>query len=350
MAHKPSIKILKQSAETYGCTNMAGGSIQAAINSLHDFFVETFGEEELARCPECGNDGPEKDKSGNLLTNCPYCNARFVEAPAEDKAEDKAAPPKKGRVAKKKGAEKEPKEEYIATPEQKEELASHVEKISELRQNVAQNTYDIGTELNQINDKGLWRGLGHDSFFAYCKAELDFSRASAYKYMLVSREFDRETFLVVGVKKGELIAGAPERHQKTLLKSAKKGKSFTELRSQLDKLEGRSRGGAGGGKPGERITLLGRVKKGEDVTIQWLSSSSHEPITRKDIKGKYGILPLTDEVEVVLVPSDNELGLVAHFRKIGEESGGEEASSGEGDDSGATDNTDDTGAEGGGEE
>jgi uncharacterized Zn finger protein (UPF0148 family) len=319
--NKPSIKILKESAETFGCENLASGSIKAAVDSLHDFFVEEYGEDELAKCPVCTNMSPEKDKDGEIIPSCPYCGATFSDAPAVDEPKpSKATKKPKGRVAKKRGTEEE-KEEYIATPEQKEELAEHVSRISELRQNVAQNTYDLGGELNQINDKGLWRGLGYGSFFEYCKAELDFSRASAYKYMLVSREFDRDTFLVVGVKKGELIAGAPERHQKKLLNAAKKGKTFSELRAQLDKLDGRSRGGSGvAGKGSERVTLLGKVKKGEDIEIQWLSSKSHKPITRKDVKGKYAILPLTDEVEAVLVPADNELGMVAQFRKAGEES------------------------------
>ena len=145
--------------------------------------------------------------------------------------------------------------------------------------------------------------------------------------MLVAREFDRDTFLAIGVKKGELVASAPERHQRKLLNSAKKGKSFSELRTQLDKLEGRSRGDTkptdkdkGASPANERVTLLGHVKKGEDIEVPWLSSQSHEPIIRSDTKGKYAIIQLTDEVELVLIPTDNDLGMVANFRKIGEQS------------------------------
>lgn len=316
MANQPSIKILKESAKRFGCDNLAGGSIKSACDSLYEFFVESFGEEELAKCPICKYDSPEKDQNGNLLANCPYCASKFLDTPAVE-----TKPEKTTKVAKKRSAEKEPEPEYIATPEQKEELQEHLDRINELRSNVAQNTFDLGVELNTINDKGLWRGLGYDSFFAYTQAELDFSRASAYKYMLVAREFDKETFLVVGVKKGELIAAAPDRHKNKLLKSAKEGKSFTELRAKLDKLEGKSRGsGAGSKGPSERVTLLGHVKKGENVEIQWLSSQTHKPIVRKDVKSKYAIIALTDEVELVIIPSDNELGLVATFRKIGEAS------------------------------
>lgn len=327
MAGKPSIKTLKASAKTFDC-EIVGGSIKAAVDSLHDFFVETYGEDELVRCPVCNNDGPENGPDGEPLANCPYCNAQFTdapaaEAPAKDKPKTKKA--KKGtKVAKKKGAAKEPKEEYIATPEQKEELASVVTEIDELRANMNLHAYDIGVKLADINDRGLWKGLGYDSFFAYCKQELDFSRASAYKYMLCSREFDRDTFQALGVKKGELIASAPDRHRKKLLTAAKKGESFSHLRAKLDKMEGKTSASAAGanGKgaaTASKITLMGRVKEGGDVEVAWLSAKSHSPVTRKDVKNKYAVLSLTDEVEVVLVPADNELGLVANFRKVGEE-------------------------------
>jgi len=337
MAGKPNIATLKKSAKAFGHDNMAGGSIKAATDSLYEFFVETFGEDALVRCPVCNNDGPENDQDGNEVTNCPYCNAQFTDAPAEEAPAKKPAAKKstakgaKGngkakkttKVAKKKGAEKE---ELVATDEQKEELASVEVEINDLRANMNMYAYDIGVKLADINDRGLWKGMGYDSFFAYCKDRLDFSRSGAYKYMLCAREFDRETFQLLGVKKGELIASAPDRHRKKLLSAAKKGTSFTGLRAKLDKLEGKgssagasTSGSSGSGEaPAPKLTLMGRVQEG-DVEVQWLSAKSHEPIARKDIKGKYAILALTDEVEVVLVPSDNELGMIANFRKVGEE-------------------------------
>lgn len=318
MANAPSLKILKESASRFGATNIAGGSIKAACDSLHEFFVGEFGEANLANCPVCKLDGPEKDKEGNLLTNCPYCGAKFVDAPAVEAPKGKTDGAAVPKIAKKKGADKEIEPAYVATEEQKEELSAHVEKINELRTGVAQNSFDIGVELNQINDKGLWKGLGYGSFFEYTTAELDFSRASVYKYMLTSREFDRETFLQIGVKKAELIAAAPEKHQKVLTKSALKGKSFTELRDQLDKLEGRTPRTSGAGKGSDRVTLLGHVKKGENIEVAWLSGASHEPVTTKGVKNRYAKIKLTDEVELVLIPNENDLGMIATFRKIGE--------------------------------
>lgn len=327
---KPNIKTLKQSAELFGC-ELSGGSIKAAIKSLNDYFASNYDENDLSACPACDNAAPDNGPDDKPLTSCPFCGAMFAPVPGEEvpvpkpKAKrNKPNTPKKPKIAKKKKAP-EPVE-HIATPEQKEELQEHVERIEELRSDVARNTYDIGVELNQINDKALWRGLGHDSFFAYCKADLDFSRASAYKYMLVAREFDREEFGLIGVKKGELIASAPERHKKKLKTAAvKKGKSFTELRSQLDKLEGKQRGAKTSGtekdkeKPtNEKMSLLGRVKKGEDLELPWIDSSTHEPIEHKDIAGRYVVVALTDEVELVIVPSEDELGVVVNFRKVGE--------------------------------
>lgn len=325
MSNKPNVKTLKASAKHFNHENMVGGSIKAATDSLHEFFIETFGEDYLVRCPACENDGPENDQDGNLVASCPFCGTKFTDAePVEaPTGKSKAKVKKTTKVAKKKGAApKEPKEEYIATPEQKQELANVVDEISDLRQNLNMFAYDIGVKLADINDRGLWKGIGYDSFFAYCKQELDFSRATAYKYMLCSREFDRDTFQELGVKKGELIASAPDRHRNKLLAAAKKGTSFSHLRAKLDKLEGKISANAaksnGKGETG-KITLLGRVKEG-DVEIPWLSIKSNTPISRKDIKGKYSIIKLTDEVEVVIVPANNELGLIANFRKVGESS------------------------------
>ena len=329
MANKPNIKTLKESAQAFGHDNMASGSIKAASDSLYDFFIEKFGEDDLVRCPVCNNDGPEKFEDGTDVTSCPFCGATFTDAPPAEAPAGKPATKKAktAKVAKKKGAKTE-KEEYIATPEQREELSNVVEEISELRQNMNMYAYDIGVKLADINDRGLWKGLGYDSFFAYCKVELDFSRASAYKYMLCSRQFDRDVFQQLGVKKGELIASAPERHRNKLLAAAKKGSSFSALRTKLDKLEGKSGSASkkSNGKDTEppKMTLLGRVKEG-DVEIPWLSSKNHEPIARKDIKNRYAILPLTDEIEVVLVPTNNQLGVVANFRKVGQESTTEES-------------------------
>ena len=317
---KPSIKILKDSAEKWE-VELSGGSIKNAISSLQEFFVDSYGEDELAKCPVCGNMGPETDKDGALVEACPFCGQRFSgeaeEQPAPKKAatkEDETTP----RVAKKKRGRPpknaEPEEVYIATPEQKKELLATVARINELRQSMAENAWEIGQSLVEINDKSLWRGIGYDSFFAYCAAELDFSRAMAYKYMLCSRSFERDEFQLLGVKKGELIASAPDRHKPLLLKKAKKNASFSELRSQLNKLEGKTSGTRG---PKGGMTLLGRVKEG-NVDVPWLSARSHSAITRAGIKGRYALIQLTEEIEVVLVPTENELGMVATFRKIGE--------------------------------
>lgn len=322
--NQPSIKILKESAARFGFENMAGGSVKAAFDSLQTFFDENFGGRyALAKCPKCNLYSPEKDKAGNEITSCPGCGAKFTaDAPVEEPKGGKGGDGTVPKIAKKKGADKEPKEEYIATAEQKAELSEHVSKIEELRGNVAANTHDLGVELNVINDKALWRGLGYSSFYEYAAKELEFSRASAYKYMMIAREFNKEDFLTIGVKKGELIASAPERHQKKLKAAAMKGKSFTELKGQLNKLEGRT--GGGSGKASERVTLLGHVKKNENLEMPWLSGTSHEPVTSKGVKNRYMKIKLTDEVELVLIPNETDLGVIASFRKIGEETKPEE--------------------------
>jgi uncharacterized Zn finger protein (UPF0148 family) len=313
---KASMEVLKASAEQWD-VELTGGSVKAAAKTLHDFFVGEFGEDALAQCPVCGHSGPEVDGEGALVETCPYCGQKFV-GEAEEKKTKKVKGEKKAKkvkVAKKRGV-KEPEAEYIATVEQKQELESRVTRINLLRQSMAENAWEIGQELVVINDQSLWRGLGFESFFSYCQAELDFSRAMAYKYMLCSREFEKEEFQSLGVKKGELIASAPERHKPTLMKKAKKGASFTELRGNLNKLEGKSSPGPKKGAAGG-MTLLGRVKEG-DIHLSWLSLKTGKPITKPGVRTRFTRIQITDEIELVLVPTENELGMTANFRKIEE--------------------------------
>lgn len=322
--NQPNIENLVKSADTFN-VELPKGSVQAAVDALHAHFAEVYGEDTLAACQMCGNDSPEYTEAGKSIDECPFCGTLF-DGPANEeivvmekpktKKKKVAKKPKATSVPRKKTGKKEakPAAEETAierTPDMDKKLESHVATINKLRSNIAVNAYDIGIELNEIRDNSLWEGMGYKSFFVFCAQELDFSRSGAYKYMVCAREFDRETFLTVGVKKGELIASAPDQHKKKLMTAAEKGASHTDLKAKLNKYEGKTSAPKGA----DKLTLLGRVNEG-DVEVAWLSSKTHEAITRRNSTNRYGRLKLTDEVEVTIIENDDGLGLTVSFRRI----------------------------------
>jgi hypothetical protein len=320
MANKPNMKTMKASAETFNF-DLPKGSIKNAKEALYDHFVETFGEENLVECQVCKTDGPEYDEKGSLIPSCPYCGTLFDAGEAEDPP---PPPPKKDTKGKKKDAKgkktpakkrgrpkKEPEEIAPLTPEQEEELTERIDRIKDLRTSLAKNAWEIGGELNAINESNAWKTFGCKSFMEFCQTKLDISRSGAYKYMLAAREFSQEEFLKVGVKKAELIAGAPEKYRDKLLKKAtEEGASHPELKNTLDKWEGKATGGSD-----KTLTLNSRIREG-DIEIPWLSTNSHKPVKRRDTKNKYARIQVSQEVEFVIAEADNGLGLVGNFRKI----------------------------------
>lgn len=321
MANKPNMKTLKKSADTFG-VELPKGSIAVAAEALKEHFVETFGEENLVECQVCKTDGPEYDGEGNMVPSCPFCGTLFDDNEAEEAPPPPPPKEKKSRgkkkdakgkatPAKKRGRpKKEPEEIVPLTAEQEEELNERIDRIKDLRVSLAKNAWEIGGELNAINESNSWKSLGCKSFFEFCTTKLDISRSGAYKYMLAAREFSEEEFLKVGVKKAELIAGAPEKYRGKLMQKAEDGASHPELKNQLDKWEGK--GGTGGGKT---FTITSRIKEG-DINVPWLSSNNHKPVKRKDVKNKYARVQVSEEVEIVMAEAENGLGMIINFRKI----------------------------------
>jgi chemotaxis protein histidine kinase CheA len=322
--HNPNIKTLKISAKFFG-TELPKGNVPTASKALREFFIDEFGEENLVSCQICGNEAPERDKDDKLLNSCPYCGVGFMDKPAEEvkpKKEIKPATKKGAKKSTKKITKKTTKKKAVKTTkeesteievskEQMDKLAVHVEKIKNLRASFAETAWDIGQELIKIHDNALWKGMGYKSFFAFVQGELDISRSGAYKYMTCARTFKREIFQKIGLKKGDLISSAPEEHRRKLINAAKKGFSHTQLKDRLDRLEGKSKAQV---KKTTGLTLLGRIKEG-DIVVQWLNQETHEQANETD-ELRYALMQITEEIELVLIPTEDGSGLICNFRRV----------------------------------
>jgi len=309
-----NIKTLKSTFAMLGLLDKLpkGGDVAAVSNTLRAFFVKKYGEDALVGCNICNNDGPEFDEDGVLIPACPYCGVLFAPTAAETIAVHVPHAEGGPKIAKKGGAKSG--EIVPLTPDQQKALNERIEKVKALRTNIAADSYDMGVELNQINDEGLWKAMGVSSFFEFCQKHLDVSRSLAYKYMLCAREYSKEIFLGLGVKKAELIASAPEEFRAPLMDAAtKEGKSHTELQSALRKLKG-VESGNGAAQP-KGLTLNGRIKEGE-LVFDKLGAKSHKKISKRDIKSWYARIQLTEEVELFLTESEDGLSLQAVFKKI----------------------------------
>lgn len=86
--------------------------------------------------------------------------------------------------------------------------------IREKRADVAGNLLDIGEALKVLQSDGVAGALGHASFEALCRAELDMSVVSARRLIAITHHFRRESALTLGPDRAraliELADATPE--------------------------------------------------------------------------------------------------------------------------------------------
>lgn len=315
---KLSIAALKTAFANNKLEMPEGSDPTAAADVLKKFYKENFKVENLAGCLICGYASPDD------LNACPFCGTDLGE-PEEPKPVVKKRQPKDTTLIAKKKPGRKPKEEALAEPEPPDpelvkEAEARVDRIRSLKENLVKNSYQIGLELREINEKALFKAMGYPSFVKFCAERLEYSRVMAYKYMALTH-FSEEDALMLGPTKADMIAqaGAAEdgelsKKQKKLIEMVRKGATRTDLEKELNKGKS-SRTTVDSDE--KAITLVGRVKEGE-LPIPWISEGTGKP-TNRNTKGKFAELEIVTGILLRVTESPKGDGLILKFSKVGEE-------------------------------
>lgn len=278
--------------------------------------------DETDHCPFCGDEGMDDDAGAAEA-------AEQGEPEPDPEPKPDAEKPAKGKAKK---AEK-PAAAAIASKTDTglaaatAKLDESVNRINQLRTDLALNSYDLGEELRKIHEEELWKARGRESFKDFIENDLDISRSMAYRLIDVTKEFDRETFNRIGSRKLALIAGiADSEARDAALESAKAGATTNEVRRQVDDAKGKKTAPPkeGGGKTapapkkGNEITLLTKVGARPQL-IGFRSAASGRPIqAHKD--DAYAEMNLSEDVKLRMAPKfDREgsfLGITVAFVRV----------------------------------
>ncbi len=200
---------------------------------------------------------------------------------------------------------------------QKAELDEALSRFESLRRDFVANAYDIGLTLRDIRDRDLWKASGATSLKDFMEKELGISRTSGFRYMALTEEYDRKTFIEIGPRKLELISGIDTKEaREEALAAAKAGATTRDVealarpartRGEAPAREGKGSNAPAKPKGGAEITLLAKVN-GKAQMIPFRGAESGRPLKMyKD--GSYGELQISDDVVLrVGLKGDSESG------------------------------------------
>lgn len=207
-------------------------------------------EEALGECDQCGG------VSTFDLPMCPYCgDADTSGAPApaakkDEKTKKPAAVPAAIEKAPADAASRwhDPKLEANTIekvdPASEKKLDKAVAHIQELKTNFHECHWKLGQAIRDIHAKELWKfrtkeaRVAYADFDAFCRAELGFSRATAYRFMDVAAEFTAKQVSEIGPTKLTHLLGLEEGKKKELIARAEGGASEREIAKEAKEARG----------------------------------------------------------------------------------------------------------------
>jgi hypothetical protein len=263
---------------------------EGLVRELVLWYRATSTAEDLCDCSTCGGDSDAR------LDACPFCGDTALDEdgdagpapeptpeptpePAKGKG-GKAKPAKKKLVRKKKptaapqaaakgsGGAKGGKGQGSAKPEpqgrpgasaevveaegvvvvDKGELAEAalddtIVRIENLKKQAAKGIWDLGMEIKDILDRGMWRlrldeagKPRYRTFSAFCKAELGMAYSHANRLVGVATAFPKELMERIGIAKCSIALHVPKEARDKLLEGAE-SKSKAELSAEAAKLK-----------------------------------------------------------------------------------------------------------------
>jgi hypothetical protein len=274
--YAPGEKIPESDREAY---DLLLARVNARVDALKaDAIANDLPEEtHLLLCGDgdTPTDGCRKVCTNDLSDYCPFCGEDFDPAVHGVVAQDAAAEASKVEIVTATDA---------GLDVQRAELSEAMNRYRSFAKNVAENCYDIGLTLRDISERELWKAAGADSFKAFVEKELALSKTSAYRYMELTKNYTRETFISVGTKKLEIISGMPSEERAAALEAAANGASARELaagaheRTQREDAPARERRETTAPAKGKNdITLIGKVN-GKPQVVGFRSGESGRPI------------------------------------------------------------------------
>lgn len=187
---------------------------------------------------------------------------------------------------------------------QEGELAEALTQLNTYKRDLVACAYDIGLVLKDIQTRELWKARGSASFKEFVEREVGLSRTTAYRYMQLTQEYDRQTFLEIGPKKLELISGIENQEERdAALEDAKAGASARQIASSTTPRSSKSssapaRESAPAKAPGKTtdITLLCKVN-GKAQLVPFRNKESGR-VVKFHKEGAYAELAISDDVVI----------------------------------------------------
>lgn len=257
----------------------------ALLRTLVDARKAEVGEDDVLICGETETDGCREAATADVEF-CPFCG----DVGPDDTQAGDATP----------GTEIVQSATEAGLAVQEGELVEALDRLNGYKRDLVGSAYDIGLVLKDIQTRELWKARGSASFKEFVEREAGISRTSAYRYMQLTQEYDRQTFLEIGPKKLELISGIENQEEReAALEDARSGATARQIAtpSRSSKSAAPAREAASKSTAPAKstdITLVCKIN-GKPVLVPFRNAETGRVIKyHKD--GAYAELQISDDV------------------------------------------------------